>query len=90
MSVDFEFFPKLPPADPTGQVVMVRQTDTALWGFIVGRGAGARRIFFHSDDCLEVPQIDDLVQFKLAPTQRRGGSPRARDVRILARMETPK
>jgi hypothetical protein len=80
--------PEIPPADPVGQVVFAKATDKGSFGFLIARGGEKSRIFWHSDFCVnDAPEAGDLVQFRLTPPRRPGEAPRAKDVRIIGRME---
>lgn len=85
-------FVEIPPdvdLDPVGQIVEVRKTDNgAFFGFLVTHTAQKKRYFWHSSDCDEVPQKGDIVQFRPTLARRAGECPRARSVRITARVQS--
>jgi hypothetical protein len=82
-----ETLPESPPA-LVGQVVYARTTNGRGYGFLITEDATERRIFWHTTECLaEIPTFGDLVSFRLAPPRRANESPRAKEIRILAKAE---
>jgi hypothetical protein len=67
-----------------GQVVFA----SATYGFLITSDSDERRVFWHQRDCLkDAPTVGDLVSFRLAPPRRANESPRAKEIRILAKAE---
>jgi protoporphyrinogen oxidase len=72
-----------------GQVISVLKTEAGKsYGFLISRDTDQTRVFWHSDFCPNgAPDHGDLVTFRVAPPRKRGESPRAKDLLILAQNE---
>lgn len=75
-----------------GQAISAIKTNGGKsYGFLISRDTEQTRVFWHSDFCVkEVPEIGDLVQFRLAPPRKPGECARAKDVLIIAKAEKTK
>jgi hypothetical protein len=67
-----------------GQVVSATMTTRGSFGVIVAKSADRKRYFWHSSDCVDLPNRGDVVGFTPGEPRRSGELPRASNVRVVA------